>query len=228
MTAILPPRSTVRQWLYENSLLLVPTLLILMSLGGQAVTGWHVHNEEREQLQLAALTFGEYLRSGHFIEATFENWESEFLQMGLYVVLTIWLRQKGSSESKKIDETEKVDREPDPTREGAPWAVRRGGVVSWIYQRSLSLAFLALFLASVLLHAYGGVDVHNLEQVAEGKPAIGMWEYMTTSQFWFESLQNWQSEMVAIVAIVGLSIFLRQKGSPESKPVDVPNCETED
>ncbi len=228
MKALAPPPSALRRWLYENSLLLVPFVLMLLTLVGQAITGWHVHAEDRDQLGAPALSFAAYLRSGHFIEATFENWESEFLQMGLYVVLTIWLRQKGSSESKKLDEVEAVDRAPDPDRAGAPWPVRRGGVIGWIYARSLGLAFLILFLATFVLHAVGGARVHNLEQVAEGKPAIGAAEYMTTSKFWFESLQNWQSEMLSICAIVGLSVFLRQQGSPESKPVDAAHGDTEE
>src|SRR4028118_1784033 len=109
-----PSSSKVVRCLYENSLLLVVGMLTLVTLIGQALTGWHDYNDELEQMKLAQLSLGQYLGSGHFLEATFENWESEFLQMGLYVVLTIWLRQKGSSESKKLYEEEDVDREPDP------------------------------------------------------------------------------------------------------------------
>jgi hypothetical protein len=214
--------------MYENSLLLVPVLLVVLTLGGQIVTGWRVHNDDLAAMHVAPLSLASYLTSGHLLEATFENWESEFLQMGLYVVLSIWLRQRGSSESKQLYETEDTDREPDPTRKGAPWPVRRGGVALWLYRRSLAIAFLALFLASAWLHAVGGADVYSLEQVTQGKPPVSTIEYLGTSQFWFESLQNWQSEMVSIVAIVGLSIFLRQQGSPQSKPVDAPISETDD
>jgi hypothetical protein len=224
MTATTPPSSPLRRWAYENSLLLVPGLLMIATLAGQAITGWHVHNDERLDMSVGSLSFASYLTSGHFLEATFENWESEFLQMGLYVLLTIWLRQKGSSESKKLYEEEPVDAEPDPEREGAPWPVRRGGVALWLYERSLSIAFTVLFLASLLVHAHGGVEVYNLEN----GELLTMWQYMGTSQFWFESLQNWQSEILSIIAIVGLSVVLRQKGSPESKPVDTPHGETEE
>jgi hypothetical protein len=167
-----------------------------------------------------------YLVSGAFLSSLFENWESEFLQMGLYVLLTVWLRQKGSSESKKLYEEEAVDIEPDPHKPDAPGPVRRGGWVLAVYQNSLSLAFFFLFVISVWLHARGGAEVFSIEQVHAGKQPMGTLEYLATSRFWFESLQNWQSEFLSIVSIVGLSIFLRQKGSPESKPVDASHAET--
>ncbi|MCR5887788.1 hypothetical protein LRS06_08355 [Hymenobacter sp. J193] len=221
-----PPKSSVLRFLYENSLLLVGTVLVLATLVGQALTGWHEYNDELAQLQLPALSLGQYLGSGHFLEATFENWESEFLQMGLYVLLTIWLRQKGSSESKKLYEEQEVDREPNPYQEDAPGPVKRGGWQLALYKHSLTLAFLLLFFASVWLHAKGGTEVYNIEQQHEGKPIITIWQYLGTSRFWFESFQNWQSEFLSIVSIVGLSIFLRQKGSPQSKPVDTSHTET--
>ena len=223
-----PTRSSspVVRFLYENSLLLVGTLLMLASMLGQTFTGWHEYNDELQQMKLPALTLGQYLGSGHFLEATFENWESEFLQMGLYVLLTIWLRQKGSSESKKLYEKAEVDREPDPTKKDAPGPVKRGGWQLALYRHSLSLAFFLLFLGSVWLHARGGAEVYSIEQQQEGKAAVSTLDYMGTTRFWFESFQNWQSEMLSIVSIVGLSIFLRQKGSPESKPVDASHDET--
>jgi hypothetical protein len=221
-----PPSSPLLRLLYENSLLLFVTLLIILALAGQLFTGWHDYNEELKQMERAPLTLSEYFQSGHFIEATFENWESEFLQMGLYVVLTVWLRQRGSAESKKLYEKEEVDQEPDPNKPDAPGTVKRGGWVLKLYEHSLSLAFLFLFLGSMYLHALGGAEVYNIEQAHEGEPLISVWGYLKTSRFWFESLQNWQSEFLSIVSIVGLSIFLRLKGSPESKPVDASHAET--
>ena len=220
------PSSPLWRWLYENSLLLSALLLTAGTLAAQAVVGWHEYNDELEKLKLATLGFGQYLRSGHFLEATFENWESEFLQMGLFVLLTVWLRQRGSSESKKLYEAEDVDQEPDLGKADAPGPVRRGGWRLAIYRNSLSLTFFALFLASVLLHAKGGAEEMSIENQAHGEPPIGLIEYLGTSRFWFESLQNWQSEMLSICAIVGLSIFLRQQGSPQSKPVDAPDSQT--
>ena len=158
-----------------------------------------------------------------------ENWESEFLQMFAFVVLTAFLFQKGSSESKDPDKEEPVDRDPRKSgnKKDAPWPVRAGGLVLVLYEYSLSLAFLLLFLMSFFLHAVGGAAEYNKSQVEHGiHEQLSTFGYMTTSQFWFESLQNWQSEFLAVLAMVVLSIFLRQRGSPESKPVDSPHGET--
>jgi hypothetical protein len=222
------PASPFWRFLYENSLLLVITVMVVLTLAGQFATGWHEYNDELQDMGLAQLSAGQYFQSGHFLEATFENWESEFLQMGLYVLLTVWLRQKGSSESKKLYEEEEADAEPDPHKKDAPWPVRRGGWVLALYKNSLSIAFFLLFLASMWLHAKGGAEVYSIEQVHNGKPPTDTLQYMGTSRFWFESLQNWQSEFLSIVSVVGLSIFLRQHGSPQSKAVDAPCSETGD
>jgi hypothetical protein len=168
-----------------------------------------------------------YSGSGHFLQATFENWESEFLQMALYVMLTISLRQKGSSESKKLkgEGEDEVDREPQPNDE-APWPVKKGGLWLALYKNSLSIAFCLLFLVSFTLHFYGSLKDYNEQQAEKGMPLASGAEYISGSRFWFESFQNWQSEFLAVASIVILSIFLRQKGSPESKPVDAPDSET--
>lgn len=224
--AINRPASPFWRFLYEHSLAIVVGLLTLGTLAGQFLTGWHDNNDELQSMGLAQLSAGQYFQSGHFLEATFENWESEFLQMGLYVLLTVWLRQRGSSESKKLYEEEEVDAAPDASKADAPWPVRQGGWVLKLYKNSLSLAFFLLFIGAFLLHARGGAEVYSIEQVHDGKPAVSIWEYMATSRFWFESLQNWQSEFLSILSIVVLSIFLRQHGSPESKPVDAAHSET--
>ncbi|MBC8083962.1 MAG: hypothetical protein H7Z21_12185 [Hymenobacter sp.] len=221
-----PAASPFIRFLYENGLLLVGTVLVGGTLAGQALTGWHDYNADLEQLRLPLLTLGQYLGSGHFLEATFENWESEFLQMGVFVLLTIWLRQKGSSESKKLYEAEAVDQEPDPNKPGAPGPVRRGGWPLALYKNSLTIAFFLLFLGSAWLHARGGAEVYSIEQRHAGRPPLTTVEYLGTTRFWFESLQNWQSEFLSIVAIVGLSVHLRQQGSPQSKPVDAGHAET--
>ncbi|RZL16694.1 MAG: hypothetical protein EOO62_00505 [Hymenobacter sp.] len=220
------PVSRLRRFLYENGLLLVTFGLIVAALVGQVLTGWHDNNDDLAQMQLAQLTLGQYLHSGHLLEATFENWESEFLQMGVYVVLTIWLRQKGSPESKKLVGEEDVDQAPDATKPAAPWPVRRGGLWLLLYKHSLSLALFGLFFGAFYLHARGGMIVYNIEQAHDSKPLVTTWGYMHTSRFWFESFQNWQSEFVSIFSLVGLSIFLRQQASPQSKPVDAATSET--
>lgn len=212
-------------FLYKNGLSIVFILLTVVTLAGQAFFGWHEHNKDLAEEHVRAIGFSSYLLSGHFIEATFENWESEFLQMALYVILTVKLRQIGSSESKRLYQKEEVDRQPRP-HPGAPWPVKKGGLVLKIYQNSLSIAFLILFMLSFGLHAYGSLKNHNIELKFKGQPQETMGEFIFDSKLWFESLQNWQSEFLSVASIVVLSIFLRQKGSPESKPVDAPHMET--
>jgi len=214
-------------WLYRNSLSVVFLFLFIITLLAQAVTGFNVHNSELKDAGMASLSFMEYLNSGHFISATFENFESEFLQMAMYVVLTISLRQIGSSESKKIDGEEAVDRESKPSPD-APWPVRKGGWILKLYSHSLSLCFLLLFLISWAMHFYGSWQDFNIEQQMDGKAEIELSTYVFEPTFWFETFQNWQSEFLSVTSIVVLTIFLRQKGSPESKPVDTPYLETED
>lgn len=211
----------------DNGLSLVLLLLTLLSLAGNLLTGWQNFNDELNEYGRTSIPFSSYLTSGHCLESVFENWESEFLQMGLYVLLTVFLYQKGSSESKDPDQSEEVDRQPDPKRRGAPWPVRRGGFLLKLYQYSLSLAFFMLFLLSFFLHALGGMKEYNTEQILKGKnESLTLWQFMGTNEFWFQSMQNWQSEFLSVLSIVVLTIFLRQKGSPESKPVDAPDSQT--
>lgn len=214
------------KWFRNNSLSLVFFLFFFISLIGQSVTGLKEHNEEMVQDGGHPIGMGEYLSSGHFLQATFENWESEFFQMALFVVLTIGLYQKGSSESKDPDKDEEVDREPDAKRKDAPWPVKKGGLVLTLYKNSLFIAFLLLFLVSFVVHFYGSWKDYNEEQLLKALPTQTATAYMGNSRFWFESFQNWQSEFLSVLAIVVLSIFLRQKGSPQSKPVDAPNSQT--
>jgi len=214
-----------KTWLYRNGLSVFFISIFLITLAAQALTGWKEHNNELNDEGGAPISLTSYLGSGHFISATFENFESEFLQMALYVVLTISLRQIGSAESKKLDEPEEVDRELKASPE-APWAVRKGGWILKIYSHSLSIVFCLLFLISWALHFYGSWQDNNITLKLKGKPLIGMTEYLGEPNFWFETFQNWQSEFLSVASIVILTIFLRQKGSPESKPVDAPDLET--
>ena len=219
----------MRKIFHDNGLSIVFGGLFLLVLVGQAGAGHYQYNEEQQEHGQPTVNFVNYLGSSHFLEATMENWESEFLQMFAFVVLTAFLYQKGSAESKKPDEPEEVDKDPRESRnkKDAPWPVRKGGFVLTLYENSLSLAFLLLFFMAFALHAVGGAKEYNQNQREHGSSeAVSTLEYMETSQFWFESLQNWQSEFLAVGAMVVLSIFLRQKGSPESKQVDSPHSET--
>jgi hypothetical protein len=218
-------RTTKNNFFYRNGLSLVFILLFIITLIAQAFTGWKEHNNELTEEQGTALGFTTYLKSGHFIASTFENFESEFLQMALYVMLTISLRQIGSAESKSLNEKEEVDREPQPGKD-SPWAVRKGGLILKIYSHSLSIVFFILFFASWGMHFYGSWQDNNVQQVLKNKPEESAIEFIMQPRFWFETFQNWQSEFLSVFAIVFLTIYLRQKGSPESKPVDAPDMET--
>jgi hypothetical protein len=212
----------------NNSLSIVLFGLFFLCLIGQYLSGWYAHNEEQREHRVPETTFASYLTEGHFLEALFENWESEFLQMSAFVVLTAFLYQKGSVESKPPGKSERVDKiKPDSAYDPKmPWPVRKGGVTLTIYSYSLSIALLLLFAISFVGHGIGGLKHYNQEQTEHGQPNATLGEYMTTSTFWFESFQNWQSEFLSIAMMVVLTIFLRQIGSPESKPVDTPHGET--
>jgi hypothetical protein len=220
----------MKSFFRNNSLsLVVFGLFFFTFLFGQSLTGHqHANNEAREHGQ-PTVTYVEYLGGSHFLEATMENWESEFLQMFFFIILTVFLYQKGSAESKDPEKEEEVDRDPAKSRnkKNAPWPVRKGGWMLKLYAHSLSLAFLLLFFGSFFLHAVGGAGEYNDDQRQHGRAErVTTVEYMTTARFWFESLQNWQSEFLAVGSMVVLTIFLREKGSKESKPVDAPHDET--
>jgi hypothetical protein len=213
----------------NNNLSIVLVALFLLCLVGHALCGWRAYNEEQEEHGQSAVPFAEFLRSAEFGETVFENWESEFLQMGFYVILTVFLYQRGSSESKKHDGSDEVEEDPRAHRNDpdAPGPVRTGGWRLALYKNSLSLAFLLLFVGSFVGHAAAGARKFNEEQAEHGSTeTVSTVEYMGRAQFWYESFQNWQSEFLAVFAIVVLSIWLRQWGSPESKPVHAPHRET--
>ena len=214
-------------FVYNNSLSIAFLLLFFLSIIGQAIMGLHQHNEFLADRNREAISFWNYLQTGHFIQATFENWESEFFQMGLFIWFTVFLRQKGSSESKKPTGKEAVDKKPEAHPE-APWPVKKGGLFLSLYNHSLTLSLLLLFIVSFLLHWYGSNKDFNNIQSLEGKNTETMLVYLGNSRLWFESFQNWQSEFLSVFAIIFFSIYLREIGSPQSKPVDAPHSETED
>ncbi len=221
----------MKRFFRENGLSIVLLIFFLSFwLFGQAVTGHREWNKDRVKHGYPEQSMKEYLMSAHFYEATSENWESEFLQMGIYVALTVFLFQKGSAESKDPDKPSSASKNQleDRPKSLAPWPVRRGGWVLKIYKHSLTLAFLLLFLLSFGIHLVSSRLNYNEERAMEGEGPVTLLQYLAGSRFWFESLQNWQSEFLAILSMVVLSIFLRQEGSPESKPVDAPHFETSD
>jgi hypothetical protein len=213
----------------EHGLSITVFVLFLIFWVGMSFVGYQEVNSDRETHRAPEISFGQYLTSGDFWEATSENWESEFLQMGLFVLLTVFLKQKGSPESKALD-GEEVDTDPREKRErlrkNVPWPVRQGGLALRLYENSLTIALLSLFLITFVMHGISGHDAYNREQLEHGEETLSIVGYMTGSRFWFESLQNWQSEFMSIGVLVVLSIFLRQRGSSESKPVAAPHFET--
>jgi hypothetical protein len=211
----------MKQFWHNNSLSIVLFAMFFVCLFGQIMTGYTVYNEDLMEHQRPSISMPTYLTSGHFGEAVFENWESEFLQMAAYIVLTVFLFQKGSAESKDPDKPQDVDEKPEgkTNARNVPWPVRRGGLALRLYKNSLLIAFTILFLGSFIMHAVEGARQNCQEGIFHQQGCETLVEYVTSSQFWFESFQNWQSEFLAVGSIVVLSIFLRQQGSPESKPV---------
>lgn len=216
----------MKKFIQNNSLTIVFFIMFLGAIGGQIVFGLEEYNKERMEEKLAPVPLNQYFISGHFLESTFENWESEFLQMALFVVCTIFLQQKGSSESKDFSKEEEVDREPSKKRKNVPWPVKTGGWILALYKHSLTIALFLLFIISFVIHFYGSLQDENEQLALKHQSLETASDYLTNSRFWFESLQNWQSEFLSVFAIVLLSIWLRQKGSSQSKPVDAPNSKT--
>jgi len=208
----------MRHFFRDNGLTLALSAMFLASLVGMALTGQAARNQELTAHGRAAISFGAYLSGGVFLSALFENWESEFLQMAFYVVLTAMLFQRGSAESRDPD---------DPHREGdeVPW---RGShpIRAWLYERSLGITLALLFVGSFVLHWWFSMVAANQEAALHGRPAQSAFEYLGDTQLWFESFQNWQSEFLSTGLLVVLSIFLRHRGSPESKPAAAGNDET--
>lgn len=214
----------MRKIVRDNGLTIVVMTLFITFLVGQILTGFRVHNDDRAVRGVPEIGMSGYLTSGHFLEATFENWESEYLQMGFFVLATVYLFQRGSAESRDPDKPADNPREPGTNR--SPWPVKRGGLALKLYEKSLATVLLLLFVLSFVAHAWGGVRAYNETRASYGESTLTMLQYVGTSQFWFESFQNWQSELLAIGSLVVLSIFLRQRNSPESKRVESPHSQT--
>lgn len=208
------------RFLRDNGLTIALGGAFLFCLGGMLLAGWRSHNAELADHHAALLSLSQYAGSGAFVSAVFENWESEFLQMAAYVVLTAYLFQRGSAESRDPDEP---DRAEDELSE-LPWRARP--LVGFLYAHSLGIALAFLFVASFVLHWWGSAAAASADALLHGSEPVSTWAYLADSRLWFESFQNWQSEFLSTAVLVVLSIFLRYRGSPESKPVAAPNSET--
>jgi hypothetical protein len=218
----------MKNWLRDNGLTLALMTLFLAALLGQAFTGLGVENEERAQHGEALIRMAAYLGSGAFLSALFENWESEFLQMWFFVILTAYLFQRGSPESKDPDKPAPQDRDPalDAKDPAAPWPVRAGGLLRVLYAHSLGIALAVLFLLSFVLHGLNSARHAAEEALRDGRVPPTLVQHLSDAAFWFESFQNWQSEFLSTAVLVVLAIFLRERGSPESKPVGAPHTDS--
>ena len=204
----------------DNGLTIVLVAMFLFSALGMIWSGHSAYNEELREHGSAAIGLLAYLKSGDFLSALFENWESEFLQMSAYVMLTAMLFQRGSAESRDPDD-------PDRPNDEIPTAPRkRNPFLSWLYSYSLGIALALLFIISFALHWWASQAAANEEALRHGGKVQSLGSYLLDAQLWFESLQNWQSEFMSTAVLVVLSIFLRHKGSPESKPAGATNSET--
>ena len=213
----------MKKWFKHHGLTIILVALFLASWTGQFIAGMAAHNEELAQHNRPQVAAGEYIRSGHFLESTFENWESEFLQMAVFVLLTVAVYQKGSSESKPLPgESQKEEKFPRRYFKDRP-------LLRKLYENSLSVALILLFLISFAGHLYGGWKEENLKRAiaTNPQPPASLAEFLRSADFWFQSFQNWQSEFLSIAVLVVLTIFLRQKDSAQSKPVDAPHWRTE-
>jgi hypothetical protein len=220
----------VRRFVRENSLGLVFGLLFLGVLAAQAYAGHAQFNQRQITEGLPPIGLGRYLTSASFGADVAENWQSEYLQFFLYLILTVFLIQKGSPESKKpgqagpeSDKEQKIGRYAQP--DSPAWA-RTGGWRTRIYSNSLGLVMGGIFLASWLAQSIAGAAAFNEQQLADLQDPITWAQYLGEPDFWNRTLQNWQSELLAVASFAILAIYLRQRGSPQSKPVGTPDTST--
>jgi hypothetical protein len=220
----------MRRFLRDNGLSIAFLLLFLAALAGQAFAGWHDFNNEATTHHQDAITLGRYLLSSSFGNAVMENWQSEYLQFTLYILLTVWFLQKGSPESKELGkagtESDEDQLVGEHARADSPAWARARGVRLWLLSNSLLIVMAGIWLGSWFAQAVTGWSDYNSEQLVHGEPALSLWQFLGTAHFWEATLQNWQSEFLAVGSMAVLAIYLRQRGSPESKPVGAPHAAT--
>ncbi len=213
----------IRRFLRENSLSLFFGVLFVAALVGQAIAGWHQVNAQLTAEQLGHLSFGRYLTSADFAVDVAENWQSEFLQFWLYLMATVWLLQRGSPESKELDragpESDKDQKVGQYADKDSPAWAGTGGWRTAVYSSSLAIVMGVIFLGSWLVQSVAGRAAYNETRLQQLRDPIGWGSYLGHSDFWARTLQNWQSEFLAVGTMAVLAIYLRQRGSPESKPV---------
>lgn len=219
--AALPLMKHLHKFLHDHSLLLIFLFLFVAFLIGQAISGSLAFNETRATHHLARMSCWRYLATGNFLQGMFANWQAAILQLGSLVVFSVFLRERGAAHS--IDPS-KLGRSTHTSGKGGKGKSR--GKSSWSYRNSLSLAFIALFLITFVLHLYSGAAAYNEQRAFMHQAPLSVAAFSVSSKFWFTTLQTWEAEYMAIALYIFLTIFLRQEGSPESKPVDATNSDT--
>jgi hypothetical protein len=224
------------RFLKDNSLSIGFGVLFLGALALQAIVGYNeFNNDEVTHAQLMGeqadtISFGRYLTSSGFGQAVMENWQSEYLQFSLFILGTIWLVQRGSPESKELDqaglETDEDQQVGEHAHPRSPRWARVGGLRTWVYSNSLLIVMTSIFFASWFAHSVTGWSAFNADQVEHRRSELSWTEYLGSVDFWETTLQNWQSEFLAVGSMAILAVYLRQRGSPESKPVGAPHDAT--
>ena len=218
--------------LRDNGLGLFFGLLFLLSLAGQAVAGAAQYDERQRQAGLPEIGVVQYVLTADFAADVAENWQSEYLQFLLFILATVWLVQRGSPESKRLDERGRESDEDQllgrhVRKDSPPWA-RAGGWRTRVFSHSLALTMGAIWFVSWLAQSIAGWSAYSEEQLQDQGSPVTYLEYLGRPDFWARTFQNWQSEFLAVGSMVVLSIYLRERGSPESKPVGAPHAETAD
>ena len=220
----------MRLWMRNNGLSLFFFVLFVGALAGQSAAGQRVFNEEQIQHGAEPISYARYLVSSHFGAAVLENWQSEYLQFTLFIFATVWLIQRGSNESKPpadlgLESDEKQLVGPHAQQNSPRWAKLEG----WrrrLYENSLVAVMTAIFVAAWAGQSVTSWSEFNEEQRERGEPAASWLSYLGDADFWEKTLQNWQSEFLAVGTMAVVTIYLRQRGSPESKPVGAPHDQT--
>jgi hypothetical protein len=220
----------VRTWIRDQSLSLFFLALFLLTLFGQSVAGWKSHNEQQLEHDSPTISYPRYLVSSDYGQAVMENWQSEYLQFVTFIMATIWLVQRGSNESKQIrdigtesDEKQKVGRH---AKDNSPRWAKTGDWRTSLYSNSLLLIMLTIFFGTWFAQSVTGWTEYNADQRDHDQPTVSWGTYVTRPDFWESTLQNWQSEFLAVGTMAAYTVYLRQRGSPESKPVGAPHDET--
>jgi hypothetical protein len=213
----------MRRFVGHNGLSLVFLILFLAAVVAQAFAGHAEFNDQQQSHGGSSISLWRYVTSSAYGVAVMENWQSEYLQFTLFILLTVWFVQRGSPESKQLGkrgrESDREQRVGPHAREDSPGWARRGGVKRRVYENSLVIVMGGIWVGTWVAQALTGLVEYNAEQLSHLREPVSLGEYVGSASFWERTLQNWQSEFLAVGSMAILAVYLRQRGSPESKPV---------